>query len=60
MDIAEFFNMGGYAAYVWPSYALALILMVANVLSAVFSGKQVKRAIHRQINIRKKQNDAET
>ena len=26
--MSEFFNMGGYAAYVWPSYALALVAFV--------------------------------
>lgn len=32
MDLAAFLAMGGYAAYVWPSYALALIVLVANAL----------------------------
>jgi heme exporter protein D len=24
--------MGGYAAFVWPSYGLALVVLIANVL----------------------------
>jgi len=32
--LAEFFDMGGYAAYVWPSYALTLIVVVLNVVWA--------------------------
>ncbi len=31
-EFAEFLAMGGYARYVWPAYAVALILMLANVI----------------------------
>ncbi|MFZ2509313.1 MAG: heme exporter protein CcmD [Steroidobacteraceae bacterium] len=34
MNFAEFFSMGGYAAYVWPSFGLTLVLLVQNVRSA--------------------------
>lgn len=27
--MANYFEMGGYAGYVWPSYALAAIVLVA-------------------------------
>lgn len=30
MDWQAFFAMGGYAAYVWPSYGLAAALLVIN------------------------------
>jgi heme exporter protein D len=33
MDPEQFFRMGGYAAYVWPSYGLALLLLVANLIA---------------------------
>lgn len=29
-----FFSMGGYAAFVWPSYALTLIIVVLNIVGA--------------------------
>ena len=29
-----FLDMGGYAAYVWPSYALTLTVMVLNIIWA--------------------------
>jgi heme exporter protein D len=32
MNWAEFFNMGGYAFYVWGSFGVALLLMGAEVL----------------------------
>jgi len=30
MSLSEFFNMGGYAVFVWSSYALTLVLLVLN------------------------------
>lgn len=30
----EFLNMGGYAAYVWPSYGLTLITIILNIVWA--------------------------
>jgi len=32
MNWGEFFAMGGYAFYVWGSYALAAIVLAANVI----------------------------
>jgi heme exporter protein D len=32
--VSEFLNMGGYAAYVWPSYGLTLVIIVLNVVWA--------------------------
>jgi heme exporter protein D len=34
MSLAEFINMGGYAAFVWPAYAVALGVLIGNVVSA--------------------------
>lgn len=32
--MSEFFDMGGYAAFVWPSYAITLIVIVLNIVWA--------------------------
>jgi heme exporter protein CcmD len=32
--LGDFLDMGGYAAYVWPSYALTLIVVVLNIVWA--------------------------
>jgi heme exporter protein D len=32
--VSEFLNMGGYAAYVWPSYGLTLVVIVLNIIWA--------------------------
>ena len=34
MSPAEFFAMGGYAVYVWPSFGLTLIVLIHNVRAA--------------------------
>ena len=34
MNVADFLAMGGYAAYVWPSFGLVLIVMIHNVRAA--------------------------
>ena len=30
----KFLQMGGYAAYVWPSYAITVIVVALNVIGA--------------------------
>ena len=57
MNWSEFFNMGGYAFYVWTSYALTLIVIVANIVSPMLQRKRtiarIKRAIKREVIINK-------
>ena len=51
MNWSEFFAMGGYAVYVWSSYALAFVVIVGNVVLPLMQRKKViariKRAIRR-------------
>jgi heme exporter protein D len=32
--MSEFLHMGGYAAFVWPSYALTMAIVLLNILWA--------------------------
>ncbi len=52
MNWSEFFHMGGYAFFVWTSYALTLIVIVANIVAPIIQRKKViariKRAIKRE------------
>ena len=34
MRLAEFIAMGGYAAFVWPAYTVALVVLIGNVIAA--------------------------
>ena len=33
MTLAEFLDMGGYGFYVWTSYGIALVILVANIVA---------------------------
>jgi heme exporter protein D len=52
MNWSEFFYMGGYAFFVWTSYALALVIVVVNIISPMMQRKKIiariKRAIKRE------------
>jgi len=34
-DIAAFLNMGGYAAFVWPSLGIATVVLVAMMIASI-------------------------
>jgi heme exporter protein D len=52
MNWSEFFHMGGYAFFVWTSYALAFVIVVLNIVSPMVQRKKIiariKRAIKRE------------
>lgn len=46
--MSAFFEMGGYAAYVWPAYAVTLTVMALNIIWARRLLKRSrKEAMHR-------------
>ncbi|RMD70437.1 MAG: heme exporter protein CcmD [Gammaproteobacteria bacterium] len=49
MNLREFFSMGGYAFYVWTSYALALFVLIANVWMPVRCQRQALKTIARKM-----------
>ncbi len=44
MSGQEFLAMGGYAAYVWPAYGLALVVLIANAVLPHRRERQLLRA----------------
>ena len=40
MSLKEFFAMGGYGLYVWTSYGLTLVVLLANIIIPVIQRKQ--------------------
>lgn len=32
--MSEFFAMGGYAAFLWPAYAITLLAVIINIIIA--------------------------
>ncbi|NJO15828.1 MAG: heme exporter protein CcmD [Thioploca sp.] len=51
----EFFHMGGYAFYVWTSYGLALLVLLANFLIPLNYERALLRTLARKL--RRKQRD---
>jgi len=49
--MADFFSMGGYAAFVWPAYAVSAITLVCL---AVFIGARARRARRRLAELEKR------
>lgn len=41
--MADFFAMGGYALYVWPSYAVAFLVLAANIVLPIMRLRRFKR-----------------
>jgi len=48
----EFLNMGGYARYVWPSYAIVLAVVVLNIFWARRSLARSQAEALRRLQIR--------
>lgn len=45
MALSEFLHMGGYAFYVWTSYALAGIVLTANVVMPLLDARRTRREL---------------
>jgi heme exporter protein D len=43
MSLQEFLSMGGYGFYVWTSYGICLLVLVANVAIPVIQRKNFLR-----------------
>ena len=44
-SLAEFFRMGGYAFYVWGSYAVVATVLVLNFVAPVLRHRRIRRAL---------------
>jgi len=43
--VTEFFAMGGYAAYVWPAYAVFGLVLLADALAPLLQRRRVLREL---------------
>ncbi|MGB0682113.1 MAG: heme exporter protein CcmD [Magnetovibrionaceae bacterium] len=44
--MAEFFAMGGYAAFVWPCFGVAAVLMIGLAIASWTECKRNERLFH--------------
>lgn len=47
--MAEFFAMGGYAVFLWPAYALALLALLINVYVARRALADAREEVRRRL-----------
>jgi len=45
MTFSEFLDMGGYGFYVWTSYGIAAVVLLANVLVPLFNARKSRREL---------------
>ena len=41
----DFFGMGGYAAYVWPAYAVFFLALIADAVAPLLARRRVLDAL---------------
>jgi heme exporter protein D len=46
----DFLDMGGYAAFVWPSYALTLAVVILNIVWARRALARARRDAQRRLS----------
>ena len=48
-SLHEFLSMGGYAAYVWPAYALFFIILTADSLAPGLRRRRILRELRARL-----------
>ena len=47
--LASFFAMGGYAAYLWPAYAVFFIVLIADTLAPRLRRRRLLRELRARL-----------
>lgn len=55
--MSEFLAMGGYAFYVWTSYAIFAVIVVYNLLQPRFRRRTIVREVRQQIALEQLQKE---
>ena len=56
--MAEFFQMGGYAAYVWPAYIVTFVILIGMVVLTWRSYRKTQDLLSQLDDARKIKGDA--
>jgi heme exporter protein CcmD len=51
MDLQTFFEMGGYAKFVWPAYGLTALVLLWNWWAARRSEAEAQEAARRRLEL---------
>ncbi len=52
--LREFFQMGGYAFYVWSAYGVTAIVLAANVIIPLARARELRARLARQARMARK------
>ncbi len=52
--MSEFFQMGGYAGFVWSSYAIWLLVMLLNYVQPLRKEKRILNELHKRHRLKQK------
>lgn len=47
--MSEFFHMGGYAFFVWTSYAITAVVLVSNIIIPIVKHKSFKKELNKKL-----------
>jgi heme exporter protein D len=48
-SVQTFFAMGGYAAYVWPAYAVFFLVLIADTIAPALRRRRVLRELRARL-----------
>ena len=48
--VAEYLRMGGYAFYVWTSYAVVLVVLALNLAAPALRLRHLRRTLARRVH----------
>jgi len=51
VSLSHFLSMGGYAMFVWPAYAITLVVLVGNVMAARASHRRALAEARRRLGM---------
>jgi len=54
MNWPQFFTMGGYAAYVWPVYAIATVILAFNAVQPFVRRQTILKRLRRYYRLQRK------
>ncbi|MEZ8822831.1 heme exporter protein CcmD [Vibrio amylolyticus] len=49
-SLSEFFQMGGYAAYVWSAFGITFLSMFIILVTSIRRGKNLFREVQAKVN----------
>ena len=56
-SVVDFFRMGGYAFFVWWSYAIVFTVLVLNLLAPALRHRRLHRTLSREIRFTDRRRD---